>query len=249
MTTQVPKELDAIVDKVFAYKPPVERPELDQKAWSLSVERIFEDSGLRLDAARFNPAVDSCINRLEATGLKLKKLNELASVSLPHRFERVWATSQENGIPYLNASDLLSIFAVGLPTRTRFLSRNSDVDMDLLIIRHNWLLMTCSGTIGRIFHVPKRLDGWAATHDLIRIKPRDGMVGYLFAWCMTAEAQAQIHAHTHGGQIDHVTDKQVSSMLVPILPTADARTLDRAVLRALKARENGLAKLENLWPD
>ena len=95
------------------------------------------------------------------------------------------------------------------------------------------------------------LDAWmdgAATHDLIRIVPEDGMAGYLFAWCMTAEAQAQISAYTHGGQIDHVSSEQVGSMMVPMLPKEVRRKLDRAVLKALKAREAGLAKLENLWP-
>ena len=250
MSAMVPKELDAITDRVLSYRPrgaePPKRP--DPKAWEMSIERVFKDSGLRLDTTRFDPEVDSCVASLEALGLPLQPLDELASVSLPNRFERVWAANATHGIPYLNATDLLSLFAVGLPTKARFLSRSTTVDMQTLVIRQNWLLMTCSGTIGRVFHVPKRLDGWAATHDLIRIRPKNGMVGYLFAWCMTSAAQAQVLAHTHGGQIDHVTAEQVGQMLVPILPEAEARTLDKAVSRALKARERGLAKLENLWP-
>ena len=79
--------------------------------------------------------------------------------------------------------------------------------------------MTCSGTIGRVFYVPKRLDGWVATHDLIRIIPKgDSLAGYLYAWLSQPDAQTQILSHTHGGQIDHVTDKQVGTVLVPRLP-------------------------------
>jgi hypothetical protein len=35
-------------------------------------------------------------------------------------------------------------------------------------------------------------------------------------------------------------------MLVPMLPMAEARALDRDVLRALQAHERGLMKLEDL---
>ena len=158
--TQIPKELDAITDKVLAYRPPAQRALSQPEAWSLSIDRIFEESGLRLDAARFNPELDFCMDGLESLGVPLEPLDKLANLQLPGRFERVWAKDAKHGVPYLNATDLLSLFAVGLPTKNRFLSRQSDVDMDSLIIRQNWLLMTCSGTIGRVFHVPGRLDGW-----------------------------------------------------------------------------------------
>lgn len=250
MTAGVPKELAAITDRVLSYRPPrtasPSRPE--PTAWSLSVERIFASGGLRLDASHFDPGLDSCVSALKASGLALKPLDDLAELSLPGRFERVWAADERHGLPYLNATDLLSLFAIGAPSKERYLSRESHVDIDALVIRRNWLLMTCSGTIGRVFHVPKRLDGWVATHDLIRIAPKEGMVGYLFAWCMTDAARTQVLAHTHGGQIDHVTAEQVGSMLVPMLPFKEARELDRAVLRALKAREKELEKLEKLWP-
>ena len=248
MTTGVPRELDAITDQVLSYRPPKAQPRSEPTAWAISVERIFSSNGLRLDAAHFDPELDSCMAGLRESGFPLVPLNNLAQISLPGRFERVWVKDEQHGPPYLNATDLFSLFAIGMPARTRYLSRQLDVDVSELIIRQNFLLMTCSGTIGRVFHVPKRLDGWAATHDLIRIIPKEGMVGYLFAWCMTEAARTQVLAHTHGGQIDHVTDEQVGEMLVPLIPAAKARQLDRSVLRALKARENGLERLENLWP-
>ena len=245
----VPRALDAITDAVLAYKPPPQPPKPEPTAWSVSIDRIFSDGGLRLDAAHFGPELDGCLKRMIASGLDLKPLHKLAELALPNRFERVWASDAKHGVPYLNATDLLSLFAIGLPSKERYLSHQSNANVDDLIVRQNWLLMTCSGTLGRVFHVPKRLDGWAATHDLIRIKPNPGMVGYLFAWLMTQAAQTQILSHTHGGQIDHVTDEQVGSMLVPILPRAKARALDKAVLRALKTRDTSLRKLEKLWPD
>ena len=248
MNAKAPPELDSIVDHVLlGPSAEIETPHSPEPlSWSVSVERVFASNGFRLDACHFNPELDSCMSELAALGVPSVPLSEMATLSLPSRFERVWATDGDHGRPYLNATDLMSLFAIGLPTQKRYLSYESDVDMSALVIRPDWLLMTCSGTIGRIFHVPERLDGWAATHDLIRIKPKDDMAGYLFAWCMTKTARAQILAHTHGGQIDHVTDEQVGEMLVPDL--REKKKLNKAVLRALKIREKGLADLEKLWP-
>lgn len=216
----------------------------------MPISRILADPALRLDAAHYDPAVDDVMSQLRASGLPLDPLSELATLVLPGQFTRIWATDRAHGIPYLNATDLLNLFALGVPSGApRYLSRQSETDVDALIIREGWLLMTCSGTIGRVFSVPKRLDGWAATHDLIRIVPRPGMAGYLFAWCSTPAARTQILSHTHGGQIDHVTEEQVRGLLVPRLPGERIRAIDHAVTRALDARERALAALVDTWSD
>ncbi len=245
----VPKELDAIVDRVFSFKPNRTSTPPPPRHWSVSIDRIFADKGLRLDVTRFNPDLDECLDELHRSGRELVALEDLAKIELPNRFERIWASDEKHGVPYLNATDLLNLFALGMPSQIRFLSHETNTDIEALVVRKDWLLMTCSGTLGRIFHVPKRLDGWVATHDLIRIRPRTGMVGYLFAWCMTKQAQTQVLSHTHGGQIDHVTRDHVASMLVPMLDSDSIRDLDKSVLEALRMREQSLKRLESIWPE
>ena len=244
-----PEELNAIVDHVFSFQPNRTSAPPPPRHWSVSIERIFADRGLRLDVTRFNPDLDECLEELRGCGHELVPLEELAKIDLPNRFERIWASDEKHGVPYLNATDLLSLFALGVPGQIRFLSRETNTDIEALVIRKDWLLMTCSGTLGRIFHVPKRLDGWVATHDLIRIRPQPGMVGYLFAWCMTKQAQTQVLSHTHGGQIDHVTQDHVASMLVPMLDSASIRDLDNSVLKAIRMREQSIERLESIWPE
>ena len=217
------------------------------KNWSLSIERVFAQGGMRFDASFFDPVVDAHVETLE--GYRTQRLRELATLRLPGRFERIWTVDEEHGRPYLNATDLLTLFSLGKPSQVRYLSPESDTDIEALVIREGWLLMTCSGTIGRVYYVPSRLDGWAATHDLIRIIPTSPeMTGYLFAWCMTPVAQTQILSHTHGGQINHVTEKQVGELLVPCLDKRTAKRLNQRVMAALAARETALNTLANSWP-
>ena len=217
------------------------------KTWTLSIERVFAQDGLRFDASFFDPLVDAHVESLD--GYRTERLSELSTLILPGRFERIWAVDEKHGKPYLNATDLLTLFSLGIPSQVRYLSPESDTDIDALVIREGWLLMTCSGTIGRVYYVPARLDGWAATHDLIRIVPHSPeMTGYLFAWCMTPVAQSQILSHTHGGQINHVTAEQVGELLVPRMHGHTARVLNERVMAALVARETALDTLVNSWP-
>ena len=217
-------------------------------AWSQSIESILKNPEMRLDAAHFDPKVSKIVQELENSSARLKSLGELAELALPGQFARIWAQNAEYGVPYLNATDLLSIFALGKPHPQRFLSRKTETDIQSLIIREGWLLMTCSGTIGRMFYVPRRLDGWAATHDLVRIKPKSDLAGYLLAWCATDYAQALIHCHTHGGQIDHITEHHVRQLLVPILPESEVHAINQTVLNALAERERALKELACVWP-
>ena len=217
--------------------------------WSISSEEIFSNPLSRLDARHFNPSAKEAVERIADTGLELKPLSELASVTLGNIFTRIWADDSEHGTPYLNSTDLLSLFAIGQPAGgKRYLSHATQTNINSLLIQEDSLLMTCSGTIGRVFYVPKRLHGWAATHDLIRIVPREeGMTGYLYAYLNSDVAQIQILSHTHGGQIDHVTDDQVAGCLVPMLGSDDIKRIHDEVMAALLLREQAINTLINMW--
>ena len=252
---KVPKELDRIVDRVLNYDPAKSRqdevPAPEVETWSVLIENVFANADMRLDATHFDPKTAGAVAGLRKAGLTLIPLLDFASVELRSQFTRIWAQDREHGIPYLNATDLLSLLALGAPAGgMRYLSNATDTNVESLIIHEGWLLMTCSGTIGRVFYVPKRLDGWVATHDLIRIVPKDtGTVGYLHAWLSTPVAQAQILSHAHGGQIDHVTDAQVSGILVPELSDRKVKKINADVIAALASREKAIEALTDVWQE
>ncbi len=253
-----PAQLDQIVDRVLSYNPETKTHDNkvaretgnEVQSWSSSIDDIFGSNDVRLDATHFDPKAAKVLKELKKSGVKLAPLSDWADVELRGQFTRIWAEDSQHGTPYLNATDLLSLFALGVPAGgQRFLSHATETNVDALIVREGWLLMTCSGTIGRVFYVPKRFDGWAATHDLIRIMPKSGtLVGYLFAWLSMPGAQSQILTHTHGGQIDHVTDAQVSEVMVPRLPDSKKKAIHDKVMAALLDREKAIETLTNAWP-
>ncbi len=198
---------------------------------------------MRLDASHYDQQTAAALNALKKSGFPLKPLSELATVNLPGQFARIWAQDEKHGIRYVNATDLMSLMSIGTADE-RFLSRETETDIDELVIRKGWLLLTCSGTIGRIFYASERMDGWVGTHDLIRIIPHDGVpVGFLHAYLSSDVAQKQILGHTHGGQIDHVTHHQVGGVLVPMLPDDVIKETHKQTMDALIKRERAIEQL------
>lgn len=214
------------------------------------VEAISSDTDLRLDASSYDPKVMGLPQALAERGIAVEPLGDLASVTLRNRFERVWALDAEHGVPYLNATDLLSLFSFGRPAADiRYLSHATNYDVDSLLVREGWILMTCSGTVGRVFYVGRRLNGWAATHDIIRIVPKDPeMTGYLYAWLSADAARTHIGGRQHGGQITHVTDAHVSALPVPRLDSAEEARVGGRVMAALESRERAIESLTEAWP-
>lgn len=217
----------------------------DVETWSIPLGDIYGNSDYRLDASHYDRETAQALADLKKSKYELESLSEFADVRLPGQFVRIWAQDPKYGHSYVNASELMSLAATGtLGGKQRFLSKITDTDINELIIRKGWLLMSCSGTIGRLFYVPSRLDGWAATHDLIRIIPNPGVpMGYLYAYLSSDVAQKQILGHTHGGQIDHVTHHQVKGILVPKLPEAKMQEIHKLVIQAFTAREKAIDSL------
>jgi type I restriction enzyme S subunit len=219
--------------------------------WAIPLQRIYENSDKRLDASHYDRETEDALQELENCGFSLQLLSEMADINLPGQFVRIWAKEKAYGIPYVNATDLMSLSAVGaLSGKTRYLSRETDTDINALVIHEGWLLLSCSGTIGRVFYVPKRMDGWVATHDLIRIIPKKKVpVGFLHTYLSSPVAQRQIIGYTHGGQIDHVTDKQIANILVPVLPDETIVDLHSRTMHALNMREQAVELLTGIADD
>lgn len=215
------------------------------KGWGVPISDVFNQGQIRLDAEYYDPAVIENSRRLHNLGVELKPLSEFAEVRLPGMFTRIWAKNDKHGIPYLNATDLMSYFALGIPAQERFLSHASDVNFAPLIVKTGMILITCSGTIGRIFDVPKALNGWAGTHDLVRIIPHEpSKMGFLQAYLTSSFAQIQILGHTHGGQIDHVTAEQVASCLVPVLADDTVHKISEMAVKADGMRGDALRLMQ-----
>ena len=221
------------------------QPNPETQAWSVSVEQILSDDGIRLDAAHFDPSANLELD------CETAPLSDWADVRfIRDRGQKVFATEQVNGSkPYLNATEFQALlsFAKG---PNRFISTASKVEFDAFLIQTGWLLVTRSGTLGRVFYITDRFDGWFASDDLIRVIPnRPETAGYLYAWLSNPLAQKQILRERYGGQIDHIDDIHLRTVLVPCLSDDTIRRINEKVTLGMENRDTALQSIGGAWDD
>ena len=118
------------------------------------------------------------------------------------------------------------------------ISQHGDRIKDQLTLRENMIMITRSGTIGKVQIVPKQWDGWTANEHVIRIVPTSNEIaGYIYAWLSSDYAYPLITRHTHGAVVDEIDDKQVSNIAIPILHDENTqKEMNDLVLQANRKR-------------
>ena len=220
------------------------QPNRDKEVESFSVDVDFLRNTNRFDASHYNPRAAKAISMLKRCGMPLARLGDIAErVFIPPRFKRIYV-EKEHGIPFIQGSHVVHF----QPADLKYLSLLAHKKIEKWVVQSGWILVTCSGTIGRPTIVPKSWDGWAASQHLLRIIPRKDSecpVGYLYAFLCSFPGQAQLTSHIYGAVVDELTEDQAKSVMVPIPKTAEERemanSVHRLALRSVKLKEQAVS--------
>lgn len=220
---------------------------------------VAGSDGLRFDASYYNRAVIEALDLLKQSKMTIKPLGALAErVFIPPRFKRIYV-DESHGVPFLQGSHIVHFDPVDI----KYLSRSAHVRLDRWIIRSGWVLITCSGTVGRVALAPKGWDGWAASQHILRVVPGDDKAcppGYLATFLASPLGHVQLTAQIYGAVVDELTEAQAKSVLVPIAANpAQQRAVDainELALRSVEQRsaavgsaQQAMATLVNMLPE
>lgn len=139
-----------------------------------------------------------------------------SKVFLGNIFSRIFVKDKEHGIPYLAASDtVLADINTG-----RFLSKKQSKELAYLMLKKDWIVITCSGTIGNVTYTNSTFENHIATHDLIRIVPNDEKIlkGYLYAFLSSKYGYNQLTQSRFGGVVKHINADHVYGITLPQFP-------------------------------
>ena len=209
---------------------------------NLVVSSSLYRTEMRLDAGHYNLETMAVFRALESSGLALKRLGDITErIFIPPRFKRIYVDS-DHGIPFLQGTHLPQF----KPTDLKYLSRSAHKNLTPWIIQAGWVLVTCSGTIGRVAIALRQWDGWAASQHILRIVPKHDSPcppGYIYAWLSSPFGQAQFNG-VYGAVVEEITAKHVEDILIPVPETAEQRavvdtTSDLAV-RSLEMKTTAL---------
>lgn len=214
------------------------------ESYTLPSGFLTDSEEVRLDAGRYNPRLIKAIRVLREAGQRLEHLADVTeSLFIPPRFKRVYVEA-EHGVPFLQGSHVVHF----QPADLKYLSRSSH-KLARWIVHEGWLLVTCSGTIGRTMICPPEWDGWAASQHILRIVPNERKcpAGYLCAFLSSPFGQAQLTANIYGAVVDELTEEQAGTILVPMPKTeSDTRiigAIDRRMKKATQLKSQAVASV------
>lgn len=158
-------------------------------------------------------------------------------------FSRIFVKDKAHGRTYLAASDtVLADIETG-----RYLSQKQADKLKYLWLEKDWILVTCSGTLGNVTYTNSTFEDKIATHDLIRIVPNDNRIlrGVVFAFLAGKYGYYQITQSQFGGVIKHINDKEVGRIAIPLFPEDFQVKIDKLVRESARLREESTQALLN----
>jgi type I restriction enzyme S subunit len=196
---------------------------LDTKKFSCNHEvnnysvKLSNLSG-RFDGSYHVPIVEAIVKHLlahsdEVTTLGDKRVSK--EIILPGRFKRVYV-KEGQGRVFFGGKQIYELD----PSNKKYLSlvHHGERIKKQLELHENMVLITCSGTIGKVTLVPKHWEHWAASQHIIRVVPVvDKIAGYLSIFLASEYGHALITRYTYGSVVDEIDDKHVSQIPFPFL--------------------------------
>lgn len=241
----VDDDLPDIVRSYKSWKKSRNKEEIE-RGYIVSSSRLTN----RLDATYYNPMKEEIYKAFALLSKKYEwKLVTLDSVSkrifYPHRFKRVYVNNKQ-GVPFLSGSNIICYDLA----KVKYLSKKTK-DLEQLLVKRNWVLVTRSGTVGIVIKTPEFLEGFAVSEHVIRIVPDETKIdpGYLAAVLSSEFGQRLLRGGIHGSVVDEITTEYVGSMKIPLIEISAQKeigslldeadhSLSQAFRKITAAREN-----------
>jgi len=206
------------------------------KAFSIKASDLEE----RFDGSYHVPTAKLAIEKIKSGKYKPTQLSKfLTDIFLPNRFKRIYV-NKEFGVPFLQGSHLPMM----RPYDLKYVSkRANEKNIEQCLIHEGNILLTRSGTIGRIGLVSSRLDGWVASEHLLRLITNTAVAhpGYLAAFLLTPYGQHQIIAKTYGGVVDEITADDTSQVWITDAPKPIQEKIGKLVVEAFEKKDEARA--------
>lgn len=191
----------------------------------------------RLEASYHVPIVDAVMERLRQNAAEVTMIGDpriSREVILPGRFKRVYV-DEGHGRVLIGGKQLYELD----PAVKKYISgRKHEKILKKLEVYENTILLTRSGTIGKVALVPKHWEHYIPSDHIIRIVPTsDDMAGYLYIFLASDYAQPLIRRFTYGSVVDEIDDHHVRRIAVPLLKDhATQRKINDLALEANEKR-------------
>jgi type I restriction enzyme, S subunit len=205
---------------------------------------IYQE-GLRLDCGPYmSGALEARIllDHLSVAKQSLESVCKggLAGIYHAGREPRRWVTNRSKGVPFLGSTDILASDLSVLP----FISKEQVKANPLLLIHQGWILITRTGTIGRMAYSRSDMDGLACSEHVMRVVPDPEIIspGYLYAYLSSRFGLPLIIGGTYGSIIQSIEPHHIAKIPIPRLAPIIESETNQLVQEAADARTLAIEK-------
>lgn len=198
----------------------------------------------RLDASYHIPIVDSILKHLEKNAKEVTNIGNhriSSKIVLPGRFKRTYV-EKGFGAPFFGGRQLYELS----PSEIKYLSlsQHDKRIQEQLYLDENMVLITRSGTIGKINIAPKHWESWIINEHVIRVMASSqDIAGYLYCWLNTKYGEVLTTRHTYGAVVDEIDDLHVSQIEIPLLKNETKQyEINNMILKANELRHQAYLK-------
>lgn len=192
-------------------------------------------NGIRLDARSYNIEAKQARDIIENGQYPLRTIsgiNGMAKSYTCERFKRIWV--HKSDLPIFQPSSITDVY----PIPDGYISHKTRTNIEALRVHAGQILMTCSGTIGKLSFVSNTLDGKIFSHDLIRITPDiPENAGYIYAYLKTKTGNKILMTNTYGAVIKHIEPEHLKTVLIPDAPVQIKKRISDLIVKSYDLRD------------
>lgn len=206
--------------------------------WGMGVEKVQEPPR-RFEVGYFGSEGYQAVEALNCSNFDIETVGDFSTIRWFGPFARKYVTSPEHGCPFLTSSTMME----ARPRAEKLVSIKHTRHLEALKVYEDYILISCSGTIGNVMLCTKDVDGWACSQDAIRVVSQEtDHLGPLYCFLQSPLGQFLLQKNQTGSVVRHIYEADVSGLPVPRLPRALREELTRLVKQtsALRVRANQL---------
>lgn len=148
------------------------------------------------------------------------------------RFKRIWL--EHSDFPIYQPSTIVDI----KPKLDGYISHLTKTNIENLRVKKGQILMTCSGTIGKVSYVSDTLKNKIFSHDLLRINCKNTVdQGYVYTYLKSKVGNKILLTNSYGAVITHIEPEHLATIPIPDAPREIKERIHNLIVESFKLRD------------
>lgn len=208
----------------------------------INAKDILSDPTRRIDAWYWDPNKNNIAKKIEeSVGTEIKEIVRLGDLVIDHgifypgRHKRNYVAPNENSVPFYSGTQILQVrpFDIKYQPKDYNPARKHFVEKD-------WILITRSGSTGRVVMVTDSMAGSMVTEHVIRVICDKNIIDpyYVYAYLATEDiGKVLLEKGIYASVVDHITPEFVATIPVPRLAPEKEKEIADKVRNAEEMRD------------